>query len=311
MGASHRSSIPWRRLFDLLAPVRRALAAMVALTAAGALLGLVPPLALGALINGLLESHHTTGTDWLLVLIVGAIVLEAFAFAFSDTFFARASARLYRDLRLLMFAGVQRRPEQDRGQTAGLASRFISDAEALQELLVAPFDSAVLSLFQLVSALIALGVIEPLSAVLAIGLMAITGLAMRFAQAPVAAASEARQEALEQMSASLAIELGERLDRAAARQRFRIAATRVLHRDVHVGWLEAANLYASGALANLGPIVIVAVAALRGGLKAGTLLALYLLAERAFAGSDQLVDIGLDIELVRGAVSRSFELVDD
>ena len=85
----------------------------------------------------------------LVVLIVAAVLLEALLFAISDGFFARVTARLYRDLRVMMFEGLQRRPSLGAHAVTGLASRFISDAEALQELLVAPLDTAVIGSFQL------------------------------------------------------------------------------------------------------------------------------------------------------------------
>ena len=66
----------------------------------------------------------------------------------------------------------------------------------------------------------------------------------------------------------------------------------------------------SGAAANLGPIAVVVLAAPEHSFSAGVLISLLLLAERAFQGADSLIDLGLDVELVRGAVGRCFELVD-
>jgi ABC-type multidrug transport system fused ATPase/permease subunit len=305
-----REPIPWRRLAGLMRPARRSLAGMVALTALGSLVGLVPPLALGSLVDGLAGGRHRGSAGLDAALIVVAIVLEALAFAVSDGFFARAVGTLYRDLRTLMFAGVRRRAPDSAQELAGVAARFVSDAEALQELVVSPLDVSVMGLFELLTALVALALLYPPAALVAAVLIALAVLVTRVTQAPVAQAAVRRQEALEAMSASLAAELSERLDRAAAARRFHEAATRVLRREVRVGWLEAANRYGSGAAANLGPIAVVVLAAFSGSFSAGTLIALFLLAGRAFQGADALIDLSLDVELVRGAVARCFELVD-
>jgi ABC-type multidrug transport system fused ATPase/permease subunit len=291
-------------------PARRVLSGMVALTALGSLVGLVPPLALGALVDDLARGRHSGHAVLAAALIVLALLLEALAFAFSDGLFARATSTLYRDLRVLMFGSVARRPPADADALAGLTARFISDAEALQDLLVAPLDSSVLGLFQLLTALTAVALIYPTGALLSLVVIALTALVSRLTQRPVAAAGEQRQEALEEMSATLAASLSARLHRAAATSSFSDAATRVLHREVRLGWLTAANRYGSAAAGALGPIAVVVLAALQRDLSAGRLLALFLLAERAFAGADSLIDLALDVELVRGAVLRCFELID-
>jgi ABC-type multidrug transport system fused ATPase/permease subunit len=317
LSSVRRAAIPWRRLLALTLPARRALLGMVVLTALGALLGLVPPLAFGALINDLASGHHATAALAAVpaaALIVVALLLEALCFAFSDGFFAQAVGTLYRELRILMFKGLQARPSVSAPELAGAASRFVSDAEALQNAVVAPLDTAVIGLFELLSALATLAVLYPPAALYGAGLIVLTGLIARRSQAPLGPAAEQRQEALEAMSHSLATELSARLEQAAdadaAAGRFRDAVSRVRRREVRLGWLEAANRYGAGAAANLGPIAVVVLAALAHSFSAGTLLALFLLAERAFMGADSLIDLSFDLELVRGAVARCFELVD-
>jgi ATP-binding cassette, subfamily B, bacterial len=307
---ARREPIPWRRLLALVGPARRSLLAMVALTLLGSLLGLIPPLALGALVDDLAGGRHSGRAGLAIALIVAALAFEALAFALSDGFFTRAVGTLYRDLRVLMFGGVHHRAPAPADELAGVASRFISDAEALQEVLVAPLDTAVMGLFELLSALAVLALLYPPAALLTAALAALAALVTRFTQAPLAPAARARQEALEAMSSTLAAELSARLDRDASTGRFREAASRVRHREVRLGWLEAANRYGSGAAANLGPIAVVVLAALERSFSAGALVSLLLLAERAFQGADSLIDLGLDVELVRGAVGRCFELVD-
>lgn len=316
---SSKAGIPWRRLVRLARPVRAQLAGMVALTGAGSLAGLVPPLALGVLVNELAGGRRGGGAVLAVVLIVVAVALEALAFTVSDGLFAKAVATLYRDLRVMMFAGARRlhaedcstqHPSVGSEHVAGLTSRFVSDAEAMQELIVAPLDSAVLGLFELISALVALAVLDLPTAGIAIVLAVLTAMIGRTTQAPAAQAGQERQEALEAMSRSLAAELSRRVEGTTAARRFREAASMVLRREVRLGWLQAASRYGSGAVVNLGPIAVVVFAAFTGSLKAGTLLSLFLLAERAFSAAEDLLEVGLDVEMVRGAVVRCFELVD-
>lgn len=283
---------------------------MVALTGVGSLVGLVPALALGSLVDDLAGAHDSSGAVLAGVLIVGSIAVEAIAFTLSDGFFTKAVSSLYRDLRVMMFSGVQRSAEGGAEELAGFTSRFVSDAEAMQELIVSPLDTAVMGIFELVSALIALAILNAPAAGVAVGLGLLAAVFARLLQAPAAGAAQERQEALEAMSRSLAAELSRRLRDGSGKQRFARSATHVLRREVRLGWLEAASRYGSGAAANLGPIAVVIVAALTADLRAGTLLSIFLLAERAFSAADDLLEIGLDVELVRGAVARCFQLVD-
>ena len=111
------------------------------------------------------------------------------------------------------------------------------------------------------------------------------------------------------MTRSIAGELDDR-DDPEARGRFRAACERLLSAEVRYGWLRAANLQGSGGLAKLGPIAVVVAAAFAGSYRAGTLISLYLLAQRTFWGFDGLVDLSLDMQSVRGAIARCFALID-
>ena len=111
------------------------------------------------------------------------------------------------------------------------------------------------------------------------------------------------------MTGSITHEL-DRRDDPQATSRFRVVADRVLAAEIRLGWLEAVNLQGSGGLAQLGPIAAVVVAAFTGTHHAGTLISVYLLAQRAFSGFDGLVDLSLGLQSVRGAVARCFDLID-
>jgi hypothetical protein len=73
---------------------------MVGLSIAGVLVGLVPPLALGVLVNALVDRNDRREAALLAVLIALATLVEAGFYVASDGLYARNASRLYRNLRL-------------------------------------------------------------------------------------------------------------------------------------------------------------------------------------------------------------------
>jgi ABC-type multidrug transport system fused ATPase/permease subunit len=281
---------------------------MLGLTVAGVLIGLVPPLLLDPLVNDLVEYNDKPEALLLSGLLALAVVVEATGYILSDSLYARNASRLYRDLRLKMFAGARRRLR--RGEdVSGLSSLFISDAEAIERITLSVLDTGTMTLVEFVSAMVALAILEPWSAAASLPLLAGTWVLTRWTQEPAAAAGQKRQEELETMTQSIASELQNPHDAQAA-SRFRSAAERVMKAETRYGWLQAFNLQGSGGLAKLGPIVMVVVAAFAGSHHAGTLIALYLLAQRVFWGFDGMIDLSLGSKSVRGAVGRCFRLID-
>ena len=304
--------IPWRRVFALLRPLRGGVLAMGGLTVSGVLIGLVPPLVLGALINALVARHGTAHAALLAGLVALAMLLEAGAYIASDGMCARNASRLYRNLRLQMFRGaLRRRTVASAEQIAGLPSRFISDAETLERMTLALLDRGLMQTVEFVGALTALAVLEPWAVAVVVPSLVGTWLVTRRAQQPTAVAGQQRQEELEAMTSTLSRLLGGQSHGPdEATNRFRAAAERVMAAEVRLGWLRALNLQGSGGLAKLGSITPVLAAAFLGHHQAGTLMAIYLLAQRVFWSVDGLVDLRLDTQSVRGAVARCFELID-
>jgi ABC-type multidrug transport system fused ATPase/permease subunit len=147
------AAIPWRRLTGLLRPLHRGIAAMVGLSVGGVLVGLVPPLALGVLVDALIENNDKAEAAVMTGVIVLAITIEATAYVLSDGMYARNASSLYRNLRMQMFDGAARRPSTLEG-TSGLASRFISDAETLEQVTMSLIDSGTPSRASSISATI-------------------------------------------------------------------------------------------------------------------------------------------------------------
>jgi len=314
--------IPWRRVAGLLRPRAHNVAGMVALSVTGVLLGLVPPLALGTLVNALVERRDTAEGALLAGVIGAAVTAEAAAYILSDGLYARAAGGLYLDLRTSMLRGLRAlRVRGEPGQ--GKSARFVSDAETIEQITLAILDSSVMLAVEFLSALVAIAALEPVSLVAVAPLLALTWLVTRRMQAPVAEASLRRQEALEAMTAALEREESDDLAPAEGTQRernrppvtpstsrFLVSAERLRDAEVRLGWLRGANLQGSGGLAKLGPIAVVVLVAFAHVSQPGVLVSLYLLAQRVFYGFDGIVDLSLDLNGARGAVNRCFSLID-
>jgi ATP-binding cassette subfamily C protein len=281
---------------------------MLALTVAGVLIGLIPPLALGALVDALIESDDVPEAVVLTALIAVAICAASGAYIWSEGLYARNAGRLSLSLRTQMFDGAARRAQAGDDVT-GLPSRFISDADTIEQVTLYLLDSGMMMLVSFGMALVAIELLQPWSAaVVAPALIGIWILTRRM-QRPVATAGRRRQEELESMTDSVSRELARSSDPNAA-GRFRLAADGLRAAEVRLGWLRAINLQGSGGLASLGPIAVVVVAAFVGTQQIGTLISLYLLAQAVFSSFDGLVDLSLGIHGVRGAVARCFEVID-
>jgi hypothetical protein len=85
---------------------------------------------------------------------------------------------------------------------------------------------------------------------------------------------------------------------------------KVMAAEIRYGWLQAINRQGSAGLAKLGPIAVVVAAAFAATAHVGTLISLYLLAQRSFWGFDGIVDLSLATKSVRGCVNRCFEFID-
>lgn len=307
--ARRADPIPWRRVIGLLRPWSRHVGGMVALTTAGVLMGLVAPLALGTLVNALVERRDTAEGALLAGVIGVAVAAEAAAYIGSDALYARAAGGLYFDLRAAMLRGLQAMRRQGRS-VQGMASRFVSDAETIEQITLSILDSSVMLSVEFVSAAVAVAILEPVSLLAIAPLLALTWLVTRRMQAPVAEAGLRRQEALETMTAALADEL-EGDDRSSpGGPAFLASAQRLRAAEVRLGWLRGANLQGSGGLAKLGPLAVVVIAAFARVHHPGELISLYLLAQRVFYGFDGIVDLSLDLNGARGAVNRCFALID-
>lgn len=305
--------LPWRRLALLLRPSRGPLAALVLLGAVGSAAGVVPALAAAAVIDRLAG----TGRGGIalvpaLVLIAAVLLCETGCYVAADTLYNRVAGRFARDLRVQMFAGAESSFGRNGGpkpgdRGAGIASRFISDAELPAEMAVGTLDLAVGAGLTAMAALAAVAFLDLMALPIVVGLGIAALLLGRRLQRSLGDLAEERQEALEEMGEQIAAALAQR---RAGRTRFLGSVERLYRLDVRLGWLQARGAHIPGLLTGAGSFAVVLAAAAAGEHHAGSLLALFALAGRALAASDDLLEVNLDVELVRGAISRCFELID-
>ena len=282
---------------------------MVGLSVGGVLVGLVPPLALGALVDALVERNDKHEAALLAGLIAIAIVVEATAYVLSDGMYARNAGMLHKSLRVQMFEGVRRRRERESRDLSGIPSRFISDVLTLDQITVSIFDTGSMLLVEFVSAAVAIALLEPVALAVIFPMLVAIWVVTRRTQEPAATAGQHRQEELDRMTRAIVRELPEP-DGTGAGSRFRAALDQVMHAEIRYGWLQGINRQGSAGLAKLGPIAVVVAAAFAGTAHVGALISLYLLAQRSFWGFDGIVDLSLATQSVRGAVNRCFEFID-
>lgn len=279
---------------------------MLALTALGSALAVVPPLAAGPFVVSLTEHANLAGAARWGALIAAASMLSALAYAFSGVTRSTVSAALYERLRTTMLDGVLRARDPSSRQRQGAVARFISDAESLETATVSALDDLTIASLELLWCFGALILLDPISLPTIVILMVMAGLLVRVVQRPLANAGEERQERLEDLS----VAVGGAMMRSARRTAAISAIAHTRHADARLGRIEAVTREFAAALADLIPLVVVGIAAARGGLSVGPLLSLLLVSERALSAGAELAHVSIDVESVRGAVSRCFELVD-
>lgn len=279
---------------------------MLALSVAGSLAGTFQPLALGRLVDSLVARAGPSGasasTAWWAAGLTAAVLAGAAAYGASDVLYATAAARIFRDLRMAMAHGIAGLPVRP-----GIASRFVSDVESVEGILVGALDRGTIALFEFAAGLIAVGLlVAPAAAAAAVGVAIAVGVS-RLGQGRVAGRSTARQEALEELAAS--VDRGGHSDLGGAAS-LPVVAERLRAADVRLAVAHAIAGYGSFAAAGVVPVAVVLVGGGWSLHRAGTILSLYLLTERTARAAEALVDLGISVEDVRGPLARCLALVD-
>ncbi len=274
---------------------------MLVLSVLGSLAGTLQPVALGRLVDALV-GRGGLAVWWWGCAVVAAVAVGAVGYALSDVLYASAAARIFRDLRVAMAVGIR-----GLASRPGISSRFVSDVESVEGIVVGALDAGTIALFELAAGLVAIGLLVPPAAVAAAVAVAVAAGLSRLGQGRIAAASTARQEALEQLAA--AVDDATPMEPASS-DNFPAAAEQLRTTDVRLAIAHAVAGYGSYTAAGLVPVAVILVGGGWSLHRAGTILSLYLLTERAARAAEALIDLGISVEGVRGPLARCLELVD-
>jgi ATP-binding cassette subfamily B protein len=303
-------------------PWRRQLLVVGSLVVADALVELVPPFAVRAVVNNNLVPHHSQGLLLAAVLYVGAVAGDA-ALTYGYTFTAaRVSQGVIARLRTRLFGHLVSLPTAyfDHTPVGDAISRATADVETIDELFTGGIVTLVGQLVPLVAIVVAMLVLSPqLTLVAAIAVPPLVLIA-RFLQVRVRDAERETRRAVGRLNVELAETIGGaetvrvfgRAEAFAAR--FRGALERTLRAQDESIKYNAYFAPVTGLLASLVIALLLwigAGAAIAGvGVNLGTLTAFVLLFQSFFAPLLALGDEWQSVQAAFAGVERVFEVLD-
>ncbi|MDQ3350534.1 MAG: ABC transporter transmembrane domain-containing protein, partial [Actinomycetota bacterium] len=151
-----------RRIWAFARPYRRRIAVLVAAILASAILGLVPPLVVRAILDDAIPQSDRSMVTWLTALAVAAAVGEAALAVVQRWATSSVGEGLIYDLRKALFAKVQRMPIAffTRTPTGAITSRLNTDVVGAQTAVTSTLSSVVSNVVVLVTTFIAMVALE-------------------------------------------------------------------------------------------------------------------------------------------------------
>src|SRR5918995_186802 len=156
------SSATLRRVWAFARPYRGKIAAFLAVILLAALLALVPPFVVRAILDDAIPSGDKVMITWLAAAAVGAAVGDAALQIAQRWYSARIGEGLIFDLRRSLFAKVQRMPVAffTRTPTGAITSRLNNDVVGAQTAVTSTLGSVVSNIVVLVTTLVAMLALE-------------------------------------------------------------------------------------------------------------------------------------------------------
>ncbi|MDQ3178364.1 MAG: ABC transporter ATP-binding protein, partial [Actinomycetota bacterium] len=151
-----------RRIWTFARPYRRRIAVLVAAILASAILGLVPPLVVRAILDDAIPQSDRSMVTWLTALAVTAAVGEAALAVVQRWATSSVGEGLIYDLRKALFAKVQRMPIAffTRTPTGAITARLNTDVIGAQTAVTSTLSSVVSNVVVLVTTFIAMVALE-------------------------------------------------------------------------------------------------------------------------------------------------------
>ncbi|MFO7168989.1 MAG: ABC transporter ATP-binding protein [Chloroflexota bacterium] len=318
--ASHQASTI-RRLYGLLTPYRRTIAAGMGCLLLSIAAELYPPLIWQQVVDvGLMRG------DWGFILWQLALLLAVFAVgqAFSairGVLLERAGQQLTLDLRLQLYHKLQRQSAAyfANRRTGDLIARLTADVEAVQDVLVRGTDSVVANALRLLGVAAIFIYLQPALGLLTLIPMVAVGLLLTRYNANVRPVYRAARERLGELSARLADNIaGVRVIQSFAQERREQIAIEQLGQQLYDEQVKAVALRnrvfpVIRWVASLGNVIMLGGGVffiLRGQFTLGGLLAYRGYGRYFFGPVDDLVNINDLVQRAAAAGRRLFEVLD-
>jgi ATP-binding cassette, subfamily B, bacterial len=312
-----------RRILGYARPYRRHLAVFLVLTSLDAMVTVVVPLLLRALIDRGIIPRNTGLVLMIGALVAGLAVLDALLTVGQRWFSARIGEGLIYDLRTEVFRHVQRQPIAffTRAQTGSLVSRLNSDVIGAQQALTSTLSSVVANVLSLI---LVLAVMVSLSWVVTVIALVLIPLFIYPARLVGKRLQRLTRESM-QLDAAMGTTMTERFNVAGAMlvklfgrpedeaDVFRARAGRVRDIGVHTAMYGSSLFVALTLLASLATAVVYGIGGvltIRGAFAIGTLVALAALISRLYGPITSLSNVQVDVMTALVSFDRVFEVLD-
>ncbi|AIE83898.1 ABC transporter ATP-binding protein [Fimbriimonas ginsengisoli] len=320
-GAGGQGPNPLRRLLPELKPFRRSMALCVFLTIAQSVFGFLPPFVLGDIVNRLQRGEHINTVLYLVMIVslAGAQALLAYALAVS---MSSLGQRFLLHIRERMLAHMQSLPIAyfEKNQTGKLVSNVINDATSVQQLITGNLTTMMGDFVQLVLVIVVLFSINPVMALLSLGVAPVYILSFRHFYKPLVQTSDkirARRDSMygqmQEKLAGIQTVKGFGQERWEARS-FMVTTRELMGLNVHQGALGGALWTVADALCGVATGLVLLYGGrlcLEGKMEAGTLVMFLLYAVTYVYGPIVRFLVSLDpIARTQAALERIFRTLD-
>ena len=312
-----------RRAWSFAKPYRGAITVFLVAILGAALLGLVPPLVVRAILDDAIPDGNRAMITWLAALAVLAAVGDATLAIVQRWCSARVGEGLIFDLRRALFAKVQRMPIAffTRTPTGALISRLNTDVVGAQTAVTSTLGSVVSNVVVLVTTLIAMLALEWRLTLLALLVLPLFVLPARRVGRKLQQISRRQM----QHNATMSTQMTERFNVAGAMlvklfgdheredEAFELHAAGVRDAGISQAMYGRVFFVALGLVAAIGAAAIYGVGGhlvVSGDLTPGTLVALAALAPRVYSTLTGLTNARVDLMTSLVSFERVFEVLD-
>jgi ATP-binding cassette subfamily B protein len=312
-----------RRVWAFARPYRATIAVFLLAIIASALLGLVPPLVVRAILDTAIPEGNRALITWLAAAAVGAALADGVLQIAQRWASSRVGEGLIYDMRRALFAKVQRMPIAffTRTPTGALTSRLNNDVVGAQNAVTSTLGSVVSNVVVLITTLIAMIALEWRLTLLALVVLPLFVLPARRIGRRLQEIS--RQQM--QHNASMSTQMTERFNVAGAMlvklfgdhtredEQFERHARGVRDAGIRSAMYGRVYFVALGLVGAVGAAVIYGVGGhlvVSGNISAGTLVALAALVTRVYAPLTGLTNARVDLMTSLVSFERVFEVLD-